>query len=95
MMTMDEMMQECRKRCQETAMSIDQTMKTLEEANQSNYSARMRAANDQTQTARPTANHFRLITIILLDIAYCETTQPDLFVRDDHLMVGRLGSRYS
>ena len=31
-------------------MSIDQTMKTLEEANQSNYSARMRAANDQTQT---------------------------------------------
>lgn len=51
MMTMDEMMKECRKHCQETARSIDQTTKTLEEANQSNDPARMRAANDQARKA--------------------------------------------
>jgi predicted lipoprotein len=50
-MTMDEMMKECRKHCQETAKSIDQTTKALEEANQSNDPARMRAANDQAMKA--------------------------------------------
>jgi hypothetical protein len=43
MMAMDEMMQECRKHCQETAQSVDHTTKTLEEAEQSNDPARMRA----------------------------------------------------
>jgi hypothetical protein len=43
MMTMDEMMQECRKHCQETTKSIDQT------TGQSNAPARMRAALDQAQ----------------------------------------------
>jgi len=46
MMTMDEMMKECRKHCQETAKSIDQTTKTIDEAGQSNDPARMRAALD-------------------------------------------------
>jgi hypothetical protein len=51
MMSMDEMMQECRKHCQETAKSIDQTTKALEDASQSNDPARMRAANDQARKA--------------------------------------------
>jgi predicted lipoprotein len=49
MMTMDEMMKECRKHCQETASSLTQTTKTLEEANQSNDPAKMRTANDQAR----------------------------------------------
>jgi hypothetical protein len=49
MMTMDEMMQGCRKHCQETAKSIDQTMKTVGEAEQSNDSARMRDALGQAR----------------------------------------------
>jgi DNA-binding ferritin-like protein len=49
MMTMDEMMQECRKHCQETTKSIDQTTKMMDEAGQSNAPARMRAALDQAQ----------------------------------------------
>jgi predicted lipoprotein len=48
-MSMDEMMKECRKHCQETARSIDQTTKTMEEAKQSNDPAKMRAALDQGQ----------------------------------------------
>jgi hypothetical protein len=51
MMTMDEMMQDCRKHCQETAKSIDLTTKALEEASQSNDPARMRVANDQARKA--------------------------------------------
>jgi hypothetical protein len=46
---MDEMMQECRKHCQETTKSIDQTTKMMDEAGQSNAPARMRAALDQAQ----------------------------------------------
>jgi hypothetical protein len=49
MMTMDEMMQECRKHCQETTKSIDQTTKMMGEAGQSNDHARLRAALDQAQ----------------------------------------------
>jgi len=49
MMTMDEMMKECRKHCRETAESVDQTSKTLEAAEQSNDPARMRAALDQAR----------------------------------------------
>jgi hypothetical protein len=37
--------------CQETAKSIDQTTKALEEASQSNDPARLRAANDQARKA--------------------------------------------
>ncbi len=47
MMTMDEMMKECRKHCQETAKSVDQTTKMMEEAEQSNDPARMRDALGQ------------------------------------------------
>jgi len=61
MMMMDEMMKECRKHCQETARSIDQTMKTLEEANQSNDPAMMRAANDQARkTLTEMKNHMSM-----------------------------------
>ena len=49
MMTMDGMMQECRKHCQETAKSIDQTTKTIDEAVQSNEPARMRDALGQAR----------------------------------------------
>jgi len=49
MMTMDEMMKECRKHCRETAESVDQTAKTLEDAEQSNDSARIRAALGQAR----------------------------------------------
>src|SRR5215813_3886855 len=49
MMSMDEMMKERRRRCQETAKSVNHTTKTLEEAEQSNDPARMRAALDQAR----------------------------------------------
>ena len=49
MMTMDGMMQECRKHCQETAKSIDQTTKMIDEADQSNDLARIRDALGQTR----------------------------------------------
>jgi hypothetical protein len=51
MMSMDEMMKECRRHCQETAKSVDQTTKMLDDANQSNDPARMRAANEQALKA--------------------------------------------
>ena len=63
MMTMDEMMKECRKHCQETARSIDQTTKTLEEASPSNDPARMLAANDQARKAlAEMKNHMSMCT---------------------------------
>jgi hypothetical protein len=49
MMSMDEMMQECRKHFQETARSVDQTTKMMEEAEQSNDPARMRDALGQSR----------------------------------------------
>lgn len=49
MMTMDEMMQECRKHCREMAKSIDQTTKMIDEAEQSNDPARREAAIDQSR----------------------------------------------
>ena len=49
MMTMDGMMQECRKHCQETAKSIDQTTKMIDEVEQSNDPARMRDALGQAR----------------------------------------------
>jgi hypothetical protein len=49
MMSMDEMMKECRRHCQETARSVDQTMKMMEEAEQSNDPARMRDALGQAR----------------------------------------------
>jgi hypothetical protein len=49
MMSMDEMMQECRKHCRETAMAVDQTMKIVDEAEQSNDPTRMRDALGQAR----------------------------------------------
>jgi hypothetical protein len=49
MMTMDEMMQECRKHCQETTKSIDQTTKMIDEVEQSNDPDRMRDALGQAR----------------------------------------------
>src|SRR6266542_3906000 len=49
MITMDEMMNECRRHCQETAKSIDQTTKILDEAEQSNDPARRQAAINQAR----------------------------------------------
>jgi len=49
MMTMDEMMQECRKHCQETAKSIDQMTKMIDEAEQSNDPARAQTALGQAR----------------------------------------------
>jgi hypothetical protein len=49
MMTMGDMMQECRKHCQETANSIDQTTKMIDEAEQSNDPARVRDALGQAR----------------------------------------------
>jgi hypothetical protein len=68
MMTMDEMMQECRKHCQETAMSIDQTTKTLEEANQSNDPSRMRAANERAQKALAEMKHHMSMCMNMMDM---------------------------
>jgi hypothetical protein len=49
MMSMDDMMQECRKHCEATTISIDQTMKMMEEARQSNDPAKMRSALESAQ----------------------------------------------
>ncbi len=49
MMSMDEMMKECRRHCQETAKSIDRTTKMLDEAEQSNDPARRQAAIAQAR----------------------------------------------
>ncbi len=49
MMSMDNMMQECRKHCQRTRGSIANLQKTLEEARQSNDPAKMRNAIEQAE----------------------------------------------
>lgn len=48
-MSMDDMMKGCREHCEQTSASIDQLMKSMDEATQSNDPARMRAALDQAQ----------------------------------------------
>ncbi len=48
-MSMEDMMKECRKHCEATTNSIDQTMRMMEEARQSNDPAKMRAALDSAQ----------------------------------------------
>lgn len=48
-MSMDGMTKGCQEHCQQTSASIDQLMKTIDEAKQSNDPAKMRAALDQAQ----------------------------------------------
>jgi hypothetical protein len=48
-MSMDGMMKGCREHCQQTSASIDELMKTMDEAKQSNDPAKMRTALDQAQ----------------------------------------------
>jgi hypothetical protein len=48
-MSMDDMMKGCREHCEQTSASIDELMKTMDEAKQSNDPAKMRAALDQAQ----------------------------------------------
>ena len=48
-MSMDNMMKGCREHCQQTTASIDRLMQTMEEAEQSNDLAKMRAALDEAQ----------------------------------------------
>jgi len=48
-MSMDGMMKGCQEHCQQTSASIDQLMKSMDEAKQSNDPAKMRAALDQAQ----------------------------------------------
>jgi hypothetical protein len=47
--SMDDMMRGCRTHCQATTTSIDQLMKQMDEAKQSNDPAQMRAALDEAQ----------------------------------------------
>jgi hypothetical protein len=48
-MSMAEMMQQCRRHCQETMNYIDQMAKMMQEASQSNDPAKMRSALEQAQ----------------------------------------------
>jgi uncharacterized membrane protein (DUF106 family) len=49
MMSMDNMMQKCRKHCQRTRESAANLQKTFEEAKKSNDPAKMRSAIEQAQ----------------------------------------------
>lgn len=49
MMSMEDMMTECRKHCEATAGSIDRMIKMMEEARQSNDPVKMRSALDSAQ----------------------------------------------
>ena len=49
MMSMDDMMKQCRDHCSKASKSMDETMKMMNDAKQSNDVNKMRAAMDQMQ----------------------------------------------
>jgi hypothetical protein len=67
-MSMDEMMKECRRHCQETASSVDQTMKMMEEAEQSNEPARMRDALGQARKSLAEMKNHMDMCINMMDM---------------------------